>query len=256
VFPALVVAAAIAIIFGLLPMAWGLRAWALAGLPVIWAQTLRPVTPFQIEGPLDGLANAFVYWFFDLATLGVAGRAFWTLAQAPLDRASLSRGMREPDGVVSLLYGLVAGTVFILFIATAFRGMSGGLALHFAVAGCAAVGAVAALFLPLRMRVFTIAALATVACLAVAGGLYYPKLILTRADLILPEAQRCLRTPDGIEPTTDQLRLLTLPEARPRHPNLVLTVLTENGPKNFRWSYRSFGFRTYDSYADSPCLAS
>jgi hypothetical protein len=52
------------------------------------------------------------------------------------------------------------------------------------------------------------------------------------------------------------LRLLTLPKALGRRPNLVLTVMTDGGQRDFRWSYRSFNFRTYDSYAGGPCPAS
>lgn len=251
--PAFILAAAVSIGFALPPLAWGLRAWVAFGLPVAWAYALTPVTPFQNEGPLDGLASASLYWLFGLATLGVAARAFWTLAQAPLDPKSLSHGMHETDSVLAALHGLVAGAMLTLVLAVEFRGLAGGLALHSAVAVAAVVGGMVALHLPLGIRSFAVAALATVACLTIAGGLFYPKLILTRAEFIRPEDPRCLRTPDGSAPTTDQLRLLTLPEARARRPNLVLTVMTEDGPEDFRWSYRSFAFRTYDSYDGGPC---
>jgi hypothetical protein len=220
---------------------------------MLWAQTLVPITPFQNQGPFDGLGSLLLSWLFGFATLGVAARGFWTLARAPLDLASLSRGMRGPDSVLAVLYGLFAGVVLTLFLATEFRGTAGGLALHIAVTGIAGVAALAALRLPFRLRCLTVAALATVACLTLVGGLSYPKLILAKAEFIRPGDPRCLRTPDGNAPTTDQMRLLTLPEAQGRRPNLVLTVMTGNGPQDFRWSYRSFGFRTYDSYAGGPC---
>jgi hypothetical protein len=248
-----ILAAALAVGFASLPFAWGLRAWVAVGLPMLWAQTLVPITPFQNQGPFDGFGSLLLSWLFLSATLGLAARAFWTLAQAPLDWASLSHGMRGPDGVLAVLYGLFMGVVLTLLLATELRGMSGGVALHFAIAGIAAVAALTALRLPFRLRCLTVAALATVACLTMVGGLSYPRLILSKAEFIRPENPRCLRTPDGSAPTLDQLRLLTLPEARSRRPNLVLTVMTENGPKDFRWSYRSFAFRTYDSYEGGPC---
>lgn len=215
-----------------------------------------PGYPFQNEGPLDGLGAALLFGFFGLATLGVAGKAFWTLALAPLDLASLPRGMRGIDGILLVLVGLFSGIVLTLFLAAQFRGIPGGLALHLVVAGIAVVAAVPALRLPFRLRCLTVAALATAAFLTLAGGLFYHQLLLSRAEFIRPEDSRCLRTPDGSAPTTDQLRLLTMPEARFRRPNLVLTVMTDNGPKDFRWSYRSFAFRTYDSYYGGPCPAS
>lgn len=243
----------VAVGFSLLPLAWGLRCWAALGLPLTWSQALSPVTPLQNEGPFDGLGNVLLWWIFGFASLGVAGRAFWTLALAPLDPASLSRGMRVPDGALATLYGLFGGVALTLFLATEFRGMTGGLTLHFAVAGSAAIAALAALRLPFRLRCLTVAALATVVCLTLVGGIFYPRLILSKADFIRPGDPRCLRTPDGGAPSTDQMRLLTLPEAQGRRPNLVLTVMTENGPQEFRWSYRSFAFRTYDSYNGGPC---
>lgn len=249
----LILAFALAVGFAALPLAWGLRAWVATGLPLLWAQTLAPITPWQNQGPFDGAGSLLLSWLFVFATLGVAAKAFWTLAQKPLDRASLTRGMEGPDSVLAILYGGVAGTILTLVLAAEFRGMTGGMSLHVAVAGVAAVAALGALRLPLRLRSLTVAALVTVAGLTMVGGLSYPSLILSKTEIILPGAPRCLRTPDGTPPTIDQMRLLTLPKAEGRRPNLVLTVMTQNGQRDFRWSYRSFGFRTYDSYAGGPC---
>jgi hypothetical protein len=124
-----------------------------------------------------------------------------------------------------------------------------------ALSALAAVTAIAAIRLPGRVQYLTVAMLATLACLTLAGGTLYPRLILAKAESIQPDAPRCIRTPDGTPPMTDQLRLLTLPDAQFRRPNLVLTVMTDRGPKDFRWSYRSFAFRTYDSYDGGPCPA-
>ncbi len=243
----------LAIAVFLLPLNWGLRAWTLAGLPLFWSEALHPITPFQNQGPLDGLQEVTLIWVFVFATLGFAARAFWTLAQAPFDWASLSRGMLIPDCILAMLYGLFAGMVATLLLATALRGLSGGLALHFAVADLTAVAAYAAIHFPIRPRCLTVTAMSTLLCLSLLGGVGYPQMIHAKAQIIQPGAPRCLRTPDGTAPTTDQLRLLTLPKAEGRRPNLVLTVMTQSGPQDFRWSYRSFAFRTYDSYAGGPC---
>ena len=42
-----ILAAALAVGFAALPLAWGLRAWVAAGLSLLWEQTLSPITPFQ-----------------------------------------------------------------------------------------------------------------------------------------------------------------------------------------------------------------
>lgn len=240
----------------LLPLTWGLRAWALATLVLVWSWVLHPVTPFQDQGPFYGLQDMLVVWILGFATLGVAARAFWTLALAPLDWSSLAKGMLVPDCILAALYGLVAGIGATLLLAAGLRGLPGGLALHLGVAGLASVGTYAAMRLPLRPRYLAMTALATILCLTLVGGVAYPRLILAKAEAILPGSPRCLRTPEGTLPTPDQLRLLTLPQAQGRRPNLVLTVMTETGQRDFRWSYRSFTFRTYDSYAGGPCPAS
>jgi hypothetical protein len=236
-----------------LPLNWGLRAWAVAALPLVWSKTLHPITPFQNQGPFHGLQDVLVFWVFAFATLSVAARAFWTLAQAPLDWSSLSRELLVPDCILAVLCGLVTGMVATHLLAAGLRGLPGGLALHLGVAGLASVGAYAAMRLPLRPRYLAVTAFATILCLTLFGGVAYPALILSKAEFIQPGTPRCLRTPDGTTPTTDELRLLTLPKAEGRRPNLVLTVMTESGQRDFRWSYRSVGFRTYDSYSGGPC---
>ena len=252
-FPALLLAAAITVGFAVLPMSWGLRAWGASLLFMAWVHTLSPITPFQNEGPLDGLGSTAFGWFFTLATLGVVGKVFWTLAKAPLDRAELMKDMRGVDGILAGFLGLFSGLTLTLGLAIEFRGFPGGLAFHLAVASLALIASAAAVRLPYLLRCLAVPALGTVSALTLAGGFAYPELILSRADFILPEAKRCLRIPEGSAPTIDQLRLLTLPKAQARRPNLVLTVMTDNGPKDFRWSYRSFAFRTYDSYDGGPC---
>lgn len=243
----------LAVIVFLLPLTWGLRAWVLAALPLVWSWVLHPVTPFQSQGPFDGLQDVLILWILGFATLGVAARAFWTLALAPLDWSSLWKDMSAPDCILAALYGLVAGIGATLLLAAGLRGLPDGLALHLGVAGLVSVGAYAAMCLPLRARFLAVTTLTTILCLTLVGGVAYPQLILSRAETILPGSPRCLRTPEGTTPTTDQLRLLTLPQAQGRRPNLVLTVMTDGGQRDFRWSYRSFGFRTYDSYNGGPC---
>jgi hypothetical protein len=240
----------------LLPMTWGLRAWALAALPLFWTWVLHPETPFQSQGPFDGLQDVLVLWVLGFATIGVAARAFWTLALAPLDWSSLARDMLVPDCILAVLYGLIAGLGATLLLAAGLRGLPGGLALHLGVAAPVAVTAYGAMRLPLRPRCLAVTACATVLCLTLVGGVAYPQLILSNAEAILPGSPRCLRTPEGAAPTTDQLRLLTLPQAQGRRPNLVLTVMTDGGQRDFRWSYRFLGFRSYDSYAGGTCPAS
>ncbi|WP_137111053.1 hypothetical protein [Rhodobacter sp. SY28-1] len=242
----------LALVVFLLPPNWGLRAWALAALPLVWSWVLHPITPFQNQAPLDGLQDVLDLWILAFATLGVAARAFWTLALAPLDLSSLSKDMLVPDCILAGLYGLVAGVGATLLLAAGLRGLTGGLALHLGVAGLASVGAYAAMRLPQRPRCMTVIALSTILFLTLAGGVAYPKFIHAKAEAIQRGAPRCLRTPNGKAPTTDQLRLLTLPQALGRRPNLVLTVMTESGQRDFRWSYRSFGFRSYDSYPAAP----
>ena len=236
-----------------LPLTWGLRAWATAALLLVWTEALTPMTPFQNQGPFDGLQGLLLLWVFVFVTLGVAVRAFWTLARAPLDWSSLSKDMLGPDSMLAVLFGLVAGMAATLLIATGLRGVPGGLILHVAVAGLAAVGIHSAMRLPQRSRCMVVTAMSTLLCLTLVGRVAYPKLILSRAEVIQPGVPRCLRTPDGRAPTTDQMRLLTLPKAQSRRPSLVLTLMTSTGPRDFRWSYRSFAFRTYDSYTGGPC---
>lgn len=209
--------------------------------------------PFQNEGAFDGLQDVLLWWVFGFATLGVAARAFWTMARAPLDRAALSRDLLLPDCILASAYGLLTGLVATLLLAAGLRGYPGGLALHLAVAGLASVGVHAAMRLPMLPRCLTVTAFATLLCLTLVGAVAYPRIILSRADMILPGVSRCLRTPEGRAPTTDQLRLLTLPKAEGRRPNLVLTVMTEGGQRDYRWSYRSNGFRNYGSYSGGPC---
>jgi hypothetical protein len=252
-FASLLLAAAITVGFAALPLSWGLRAWGASLLFIAWVHTLSPITPFQDQGPLDGLGSAVLGWFFLLATLGVVGKLFWTLAKAQLDLAELLKDMRGADRILAGFLGLFSGLVLTLNLAVEFRGFPGGLALHLAVASLALIASAVALRLPFLLRCVAVPALATVAILTLAGGFAYPELILSRADFIQPGAKRCLRIPEGNAPTIDQLRLLTLPKAEARRPNLVLTVMTDNGPKDFRWSYRSFAFRTYGSYEGGPC---
>jgi hypothetical protein len=226
--------AVIPIGFALLPLPWGLRAWALVTLFALWKWALTPITPFQNEDFLDGFAVYLAAWFVGLATVGLA-------AKAAVDKA------------IAVLFGIWSGVCATVLLAVALRGQSGGLALHFGVAFLALLALVAANRLPFHLRILTVTTLTTLSCLVVAGGLFYPLLILKQAKLIHPEELRCLLSPDGSTPTTDQLRLLTLPEAMFRNPNLVLTVMTEDGPQDYRWSYRSFAFRTYGSYNGSSC---
>jgi hypothetical protein len=246
----------LAIAVFLLPLNWGLRAWALAALPLLWSNALTPITPFQYAGPFDGLQGVLLGWVFGFATLGFAARAFWTLAKGPLDWSALSRDMQVPDCILATAYGLLAGLVATLLLAAGLRGFSGGLALHLAVAGLASIAVYAAMRLPILPRCLTVTAFATLLCLTLVGAVAYPQIILSRAETILPGASRCLRTPEGRVPTTDELRLLTLPKAEGRRPNLVLTVMTDGGLRDYRWSYRSNGFRSYDSYDGGPCPAS
>lgn len=147
----------------------------------------------------------------------------------------------------------MAGASATLLLAANLRGSQSSLALHLASAALAALAITLARRLPLRSRIVTVTALATLACLTLAGGMLYPRLILSQAAAQFRGTPHCLRTPTGSEPTTDQLRLLTLPQARFRRPNLVLTVMTSGEQWNFRWSYRSFAFRSYDTYDGGPC---
>ncbi len=251
----LILPIAILLGYAVLPAAWGLRAWTATGVLVIWGYCLAPETPFQNEGPLDGLGAALLTWLFILASLGVGSRAFWALANGrslqtvPPAHSTLYRA----DYLLASLFGLVTGAGITLLLAVYLRGMSGGLPLHLAVAGLAAGLAIAAVWLPGRARPLAVTTFACMACLTLAGGILYPGLIQSKAEIIHPDAPRCLRTPDGVAPTADQLRLLTLPKAQSRRPNLVLTVMTDTGPQDFRWSYRSFAFRTYGSYIGGLC---
>jgi uncharacterized membrane protein (UPF0136 family) len=242
---------------GALPAAWGLRVWAATVVVVLWRYAVTPDTPLQNQGPFDGTVAVLFAGIFILVSLGVGARAFWALANGgslhmkPPANSSLYR----TDCLIAAFSGLVAGTVLTLLVASGLRGMAGGLNLHLAVSAIAAMAAIVAIRLPGRTRPMAATTLATLACLTLAGGTLYPGLILAKAQIIQPDAPRCLRTPEGIAPTTDQLRLLTLPRAQPRRPNLVLTIVTDRGPQDFRWSYRSFAFRTYDSYNGGACPA-
>lgn len=251
----LILAALLVSAYAAPPAIWGLRLWAGTVAMLVWSQAFWPELPSDAHAPFEGFLAATLLWFFVLASLGVGSRVFWALA------TEQSLGLGPPvdsmiyrtDCLIAALFGLSAGAIATLHLAVDLRGTSGGLALHLAIATVAAAAARAAFRLPGRLRPLIYTALVTVAGLALAGGTLYPRLILSSAEVILPDAPRCLRTPDGTAPTIDQLRLLTLPEARPHRPNLVLTVMTNNGPEDFRWSYRSFAFRSYGSYDGGPC---
>jgi hypothetical protein len=251
----LVLFALIVVGYAVPPAAWGLRVWfASCGLVALMLASTA-VTSWQYEGPLEGLATASAYWFMVLATLGVGARVFWALANAQDLQIFPPRGsmLYRADAVLAALTGGAVGIIATLCLAADLRGATGGLALHLVVFAMSAGFALAALRLRGRLRALAVASFVTLASLSLLGGLTYPSLILSRAESILPGAPRCLRTPDGAEPRMDQLRLLTLPRAQPRRPNMVLTVMADGRQRDFRWSYRSFGFRAYDSYAGGPC---
>lgn len=247
-----------AIIFGAfvaLPASWGVRALAAAGILAACFRFLTAVTPFQNEGPLDGLADAAAIWVLVIAALGVGARVFWALANArSLQLAPPAASMLfRADCLLAGGAGIAAGSIATLLLAVAMRGEAGGLSVHLGIAALAALSALAAVRLRGRVRPMAVTALATLAVLTLAGGTHYPSLIQAKAGIIQPGAPRCLRTPQGTAPSLDQLRLLTLPLAQPRRPNLVLTVMTRHGQEDFRWSYRSFAFRTFGSYNGGPC---
>lgn len=251
----LILPALIVMSYAMLPAAWGVRAWASTGVLAAFTYVSTPETPLQNQGPFDDLAEAMIGWLLVLASIGVGARVFWALANArslhlaPAANSTLYRA----DCLLAAFLGIAAATIATLLLAVALRGSGGGLPLHLAITALASVLVVGSIRLPGRGRPLAVATFLTLACLTFAGATLYPLLILSRAEIIQPGAPRCIRTPDGTTPTTDQLRLLTLPEARPLRPNLVLTVLTENGAEDFRWSYRSSAFRTYDSYSGGPC---
>jgi hypothetical protein len=243
--------------YAALPTAWGLRAWAVTGLVVIWAYALSPETPFQDQGFMSGFGAWLALSLLFLASLGVGCRmllAVWQGRLIDLDPA-VPAGLQAADELLAGVAGLVAGLCATLLLAATLRGMPGGLLLHLAIALLAFLAILAARRLPVRPRILTIVALATVACLTLAGGTLYPRLILAQAEALKVTGPRCLRTPDGTTPMTDDLRLLTLPQARSLRPNLVLTVMANGEQRDFRWSYRASAFRSYDSYDGGPCPA-
>jgi hypothetical protein len=250
IFPALIFFS-----YAMIPPTWGVRAWVATILWGTWTYVSTAVTPWQNEGPFDGLGTAILLWLTVLASLGVGARVFWALASgqnlhlAPPPTSMLYRA----DCMLAALAGLAAGSIATLLLAVGMRGFAGGVALHLAVFAASAALAISALRLPGRLRPLAVTALTTVAGLILAGSTLYPTLIQSKAEIIQPGAPRCIRTPDGSAPEANQFLLLTLPLAQPRRPNLVLTVMTESGPEDFRWSYRSHAFRSYDSYQGGPC---
>lgn len=251
----LILLAVIFLAYSALPGAWGVRAWVATGIWVLWVHALVPELPSDAHAPLDGLVTVGLLWLFVLASLGVGVRVFWDLAtERSLQLSPPADSMiYRTDCLIAALLGLAAGTVATLLLAVGMRGAASGLKLHLGVAATAALLAVASCLLHGRVRPLAVAAFAILAILTLAGGTVYPSLIQSKAEIIQSGAPRCIRTPDGTAPAIDQLRLLTLPMAQPRRPNLVLTVMTERGQEDFRWSYRSFAFRSYGSYSGGPC---
>lgn len=252
VVPTLFLSAAIVLGFLLMPLAWSLRAWVLVAFILLWTSTLAPVTPWQYEGLFAGLGHYLAVWLLGLASVGLVVRGMWAKVNRE-DTPDSDRALRGLDAVLASLFGLWAGCLVTLLLAAAFRGLSGGLGLHIAVSVAAFLAVAAAGRLPMPLKPLAISGLVTLACLTLAGGITYPHLIAEQAKLIRPDAQRCLRTPDGTAPTTDQLRLLTLPKAHPLRPNLILTIESDRNPRYFRWSYRALAFMPYDSYDGGPC---
>ncbi len=251
----LILPALLALFYAALPAPWGLRALAATATLSVWLVAFSPVTPWQYQGPFSDLKAAFMLWFLALAALGVAIRVSSALAIGSSLHLKPPRNtvLSRTDRLLAACIGVTAGTAGTLALATALRGWAGGLSLHLGIAALMAAICLPALRLAGPARAFSVALLVTATSLTLAGGYLYPRLVLSQAERILPGAPRCLRTPDGMAPTMDQMRLLTLPRARPRHPNLVLTVMGPSGPESFRWSYRSFAFRSYDSYGGGPC---
>jgi hypothetical protein len=238
------------------PTRWGLRlaaAIALIGTALI---SLTAATPWDEQGRFHGIQEmalaalgvaALTGAFLRLMLTAIRGNPVWGDADA-------SGPLHWFDRALSILGGVLLGTVATLFLAVTMRGTSGGLATHLIVGATSLGFAVLALRLRGHLRAVVVTTALTLATMTILGGLTYPSLISARAEAVLPSLPRCLRAGNE-QPTTDQMRLLTLPLAQPRMPSLILTVMADDGPRHFRWSYRSFGFRTYTSYPHGPCPA-
>lgn len=219
-------------------------------LIALW--TLSPATPWLEQGNFHIEPRAILTTPLGLMLLGAGIRVWIGWPDTP-DPGPITRAV---DLVLSVLAGLLAATLATLFLASALRGSTGGLPLHLALSAGAATLAGIALWLTRGvLRTGLAATLATMAVLILWGGLAYPDHILASArQKIVPDAPRCLRTGPRA-PLPDELRLLTLPQAMPFNPGLILTVMTDRGPRHFRWSYRSVAFRSYESYPHGACPA-
>lgn len=253
-FPALFLATAVAIGFFLMPLAWSLRAWVLVAFILLWTATLVPIIPWQYEGLFAGLGYYLAVWLLGLASVGIVVRGLRTKAEEG-ETPESKRALQGIDAVLAALFGLWAGCMVTLLLAATLRGLSGGLGLHLAVSVAAFLTLAVARRFPMPLKPFAISGLLTLGCLTMAGGIFYPRLITEQAKLVGPNTSRCLRTPDGNAPTIDELRLLTLPDARPFRPSLILTIASDRDPRYFRWSYRALAFMPYDSYDGGPCLS-
>lgn len=238
-----------------IPPRGGQRVGFAVGLGVIALVSLRPKIPMRDMGSFDGMEVAFVGMILVPILGGIGLRAALATFIWPIQRHD-SAELRRADQLLALAAGGLAGTVATLFLAATLRGQSGGLGLHVVLAAAAAgVAGVVLWRLPMVLpRLFLASMAATMAALILWGGLAYPALIRSEMARISPEFVRCLRTGDRA-PSEDEFRLLTLPMATFRNPNLILTVMRPEGPRHFRWSYRSLGFRSYASYPHGNCPA-
>jgi hypothetical protein len=66
----LILPACIVLAYAALPSAWGLRAWAATSILAALGYALTPETPFQNQGPFDGLLQASLVWLIILASIG------------------------------------------------------------------------------------------------------------------------------------------------------------------------------------------
>lgn len=236
------------------PARWGLRIGVVAALTGAALICLSPATPFEEMGGFEGLGTAILIFLFLGILLGITVRLAAELLYHRPILCPGNRLLRWADQLLSLSAGVLAGTLTTLWLAITLRGQSGGLLLHFVVSAGGVALAVACLKWTAGLKRWFAATLCiTIAALVLWGGLFYPRLIEREALLVSPGIDRCLRAPGAVSPKPDELRLLTLPKALFTESGLTLTVMLAERPKHYRWSYRSMGFRPYNSYPHGAC---
>lgn len=247
---------------GVVPTRWASRIWLLTAIIGGTLVLLAPDARWEDQGWLYGVAEAAFIAVMLITLLGAAlrwiiARFFWPLLQAPPQLSWIeAHSLRTADQLIACVLGIGAGLFLSLGVALMLRGAHGGLTLHLFVFGIAILAAVWVFYNFVGQAGLAAGtALIILAALAILGGTVGPSMIAAQADRVMPGLPRCLRALG--RPAADyETMLLTLPQGRRGSPGLILTVMSKNQARHFRWSYRANRFVRFEAYMFGACPSS